>query len=57
MRLVLTRLRDNNLYVRCKKYELLKKETEFLGLVAGRSGIKIGCDGKKAASDGPTLKM
>lgn len=33
LRIVLTRLRENQLYVGSRKFELLQDETEFLGLI------------------------
>lgn len=54
LRLVLTSLRENELYVGRKKYELMCDETEFLGLIVGKSGIKIGDDRKTLIRDRPT---
>lgn len=54
LRIVLTRLRDNQLYIGNKKYELMQEETEFVGLVVGKSGIKVGEDRKALIKDWPT---
>lgn len=56
LRIVSTRLRDNELYVGNKKFDLLQKETEFLGLKVGTNRIKIGDDRKKRIQDWPTPK-
>lgn len=46
LRIVLTGLRDKELYVASNMYELAKEETEFSGLIVGRLVIKIG-EGRK----------
>lgn len=51
LRMVLSRLRDHELYVGNKKCELMRSETEFLGLIVGRDGIRIGDDRKKLIKD------
>lgn len=47
LRIVLPRLWDHQLYVGKTKYELMTRETEFLGLIVGRTGVRIGDDRKK----------
>lgn len=42
LRIVLSRLQENELYIGENKYVLPKEKTEFLGLVVGRNGINIG---------------
>lgn len=51
-----SRPREHKLYVGQKKCELMKEETEFLGLVVGRRGIKIREERKKLIKDWPTPK-
>lgn len=53
LRIVLFRLQENELYVVDNKYELGKKETEFLGLIAVQDRIKIGEEGKRPINDWP----
>lgn len=55
LRLVLQRLKHNELYIE-KKFELMRTETEFLGLLVGKSGIKIGDDQKALVRDWPVPK-
>lgn len=56
LRIVLSRLRDHELYVGEKKFELMKTETEFLGLIVGRDGIKIGEERKRLIQEWPVPK-
>lgn len=56
LRLVLQRLKDNQLFLGKNKYELMTSETEFLGLRVGRNGISIGEDRKKLVKDWPRPK-
>lgn len=56
LRIVLTRLKEHELYVGQKKVELMKTETEFLGLIVGQSGVRIGNDRKSLVRDWPTPK-
>lgn len=39
---VLYRLKEHKFYVGMNKYELMKEETEFLGLLGGLKDVKIG---------------
>lgn len=41
LRVISSRLRDQNLYFDVGKYKLMRKETEFLGFVVGTNGTKI----------------
>lgn len=56
LRIVLTRLREHELYLGSNKYELLREETEFLGLIVGRNGIKMGEDRKRLIREWPIRK-
>lgn len=56
LRIVLSRLRDHQLYVGKTKYELMTQETEFLGLIVGRTGVRIGDDRKKLIQEWPIPK-
>lgn len=56
LRIVLSRLRDHQLYVGRQKYELMTEETEFLGLIVGREGVRIGDDRKQLVKDWPIPK-
>lgn len=51
LRLVLSRLQENESYIGSNKYELMRSETEFLGLIVGRNEIRIGDDRKKLIKD------
>lgn len=53
LRIVLSRLQENELYVGKNKYTLGKTETEFLGLIVGRDGMKIGEGRKRLIKDWP----
>lgn len=53
LRIVLTKLRDYKLYVGRNKYELMQEETEFLGLIVGRNGVKIGEERKRVIKEWP----
>lgn len=53
LRIVLSRLREQELYVGNNKFELMKSGTEFLGLMAGKDGIRVGEDRKKLIKDWP----
>lgn len=44
LEIVLSRLQKEELYVAPKKCSFLKEETEFLGLVVGRNGIRVNPD-------------
>lgn len=44
------------MYVGSKKLEMLFGETEFLGLLVGRQGVKIGDERKKLINDWPVQK-
>lgn len=54
LRLVLSRLKEHQLYIGKKKFELMLEETEFLGLIVGESGVKIGDDRSALIRDWPT---
>ncbi len=41
LNIVLSRFKDHQLYVSAKKYELMKQEISFLGIIVGRGGIKV----------------
>lgn len=56
LRIVLTRLKEHQLYVGKNKYEMMKTETEFLGLIVGRDGVKIGDDRKRVVKEWPVPK-
>ena len=47
LNIVLSRLKDQNLYVSPKKCEFMKSEVSFLGMIVGKGGIKV--DPKKVA--------
>lgn len=47
LRIVLSSVQENDLYVWKSKYELLTKETEFIGLMIGSTGVKIREERKK----------
>lgn len=53
LRIVLSSLPHNELYLGKNKFELMQTETEFLGLMVGTAGIKIGEDHKKMIKDWP----
>lgn len=53
LRIVLTRLKDNELYVGKNKCELMRSETEFLGLIVRRNGVRVGDDRRKLIRDWP----
>lgn len=53
LRIVLERLKENQLYVGKSKCEIMTEETEFLGLKVGKDGIKIGKERKKLVRDWP----
>lgn len=53
---MLARLRDNELYIGKNKSELMKEETNFLGLFVGRSGIKIGDQRERLINEWPTQR-
>lgn len=55
--LVLSMLKENEIHVERKKYEFLKEETEFLGLILGKAGFKISEDRMKLVGDWPILKL
>lgn len=57
LRLVLKRLKENHLYVGQKKHELMRQETEFLGLIVGTGGISVGEDRKKLIKEWPVPTM
>lgn len=50
---MLQRLREHELYVGKKKFELMRTVTEFLGLIVGQTGVRIGEDRKKLIRDWP----
>lgn len=54
LRLVLTRLRENEIYVGKTKFEFMQEETEFLGSIVGRTGVKIGEERKRLIREWPT---
>lgn len=56
LRIILTRLKEHQLYVGSNKFELMTEETEFLGLMVGRNGITIGEDRKKLVKEWPIPK-
>lgn len=56
LKLVLSRLRDHQLYVGNDKFELMTTETEFLGLTIGIGGVKIGEERKKLIREWPKPK-
>lgn len=41
LRTVLRRLKENELFVGARKYQLMTRETDFLGLQVGQEGISI----------------
>ena len=41
LEIVLSRLKENNLYVSPKKCEFMKTEIKFLGLIVGRNGLEV----------------
>lgn len=51
LRITLSRLKDHQLYVGRTKYELMTEETEFLGLIVGREGVRIGDDRKRLVKE------
>lgn len=53
IRIVLSKLKENELFVGRNKNELMKEETEFLCLTALINGAKIGEDRKKLVRDCP----
>lgn len=47
LRIVLTRIKEHQLYLGSNKFEIMKEETDFLGLMVGRKGIPIREDRNK----------
>lgn len=56
LKLVLSKLRNHQLYVKKNKIELMTTETEFLDLTTGIGGVKIGEERKKLIRERPKLK-
>lgn len=56
LRMVLSRLYEHQLYVSKDKYDLMKMETKFLGLMVVQDGIKIGDGQKRLIKEWPTLE-
>lgn len=54
-RLVLSRLCENNLYVGDDKFEKMRTETEFLGLMIGKDGVSTTHERKQAVAEWPRL--
>lgn len=51
LRLVFSGLQENQLYTGCKKYEYIRDDTGFLGLIVGKLRINIGLDWKALIRD------
>lgn len=51
LRLVLTRLKENNLYIKAKKCNFLVKELFFLGHIIGQDGLKVDENKTKAVQE------
>lgn len=52
--LVMTELKENERYVGMNKYELMKHEAKFMGMVVGNSAIRIEDDPMKLVRKWPT---
>lgn len=53
LRTVLSRLKDNELYVGKNKYELYKTNTEYIGLQVGRNGVSVGNEWNRIIQEWP----
>lgn len=56
LRLVLQRLKDNQLFVRKSKYQSMTPNTELLGFRVGKKGTSIGDERQKLVKDWPRPK-
>ena len=54
IRAVLCKLRENELFVSPKKCQFMTEETEFLGLLVGRDGIRVNPEKVRAIEQWPT---